>query len=143
MDDKSSEMNRFFSKCREKNLKITPQRTTLFEEILSAADHPTAEAMYQRVRKRLPNISFDTVNRTLTTFAEFGIIRQVENRGSVKRYDPNVDPHHHFQCIKCHRIIDFVDANYDKLDSPRNLPQGLLVLDKRVVLEGLCDRCRK
>jgi len=143
VNDKTSETERFFSKCRENNLKITPQRRVLFEALLSADDHPTAEVMYRRVREKLPNISYDTVNRTLLTFVEVGIIRQAESRESAKRFDPNVERHHHFHCIKCGRIIDFVDPNYDNFDSPRNLPEGLLVLGGRVVLEGICDRCRE
>lgn len=135
-------MERFFSKCRENNLKITPQRTALFEALLSADDHPTAEAMYRRVRERLPNISFDTVNRTLLSFVEFGIIKQAESRESAKRFDPNVERHHHFHCIKCGRIIDFMETNYDDLDSSSHLPEGVLVLGGRVVLEGICDKCR-
>ncbi|MBM3297837.1 MAG: transcriptional repressor, partial [Candidatus Aminicenantes bacterium] len=73
-------------KSREKGLKVTPQRAAIYEELLRARDHPTAEAVYRRVLKRMPNISFDTVNRTLLTFAQIGITKIVEGYGQAKRY---------------------------------------------------------
>ncbi len=137
------EMQRFYTECRKHHLKITPQRTVLFKELLSEPDHPTADMVYQRVRETLPNISYDTVNRTLLSFADLGIIRQIESRGTAKRFDPDVSQHHHFQCIKCGRIIDIEDESYNNIGLPKHLPEGLVVLDKHVVLEGICDTCHK
>jgi hypothetical protein len=38
-----------------------------FQELENLITHPAAEAVYQIVEKEYPNISFDTVNRTLLT----------------------------------------------------------------------------
>ena len=55
----------FRKKCREANLKITPQRTIIFDALVNDKGHPTADIVFQRVRKKIPNISFDTISRTL------------------------------------------------------------------------------
>lgn len=115
----------------------------MFEIMMESSDHPTAEAVYQKVRSKMPNISYDTVNRTLLSFAELGIIKMIQSRGSAKRFDPYLVQHHHFQCVKCNRIIDFQDAGYDQLKMPESLPKNLVVLEKKVVLEGICEQCRK
>ncbi len=133
----------FYQICAERELRVTPQRTALFEIMLAAEDHPTAEAVYRRARKRLPNISYDTVNRTLLIFVKYGIIRLVQSRGSAKRYDPNLSQHHHFQCVKCQRIIDFEEEKYNHIGPPTHLPKGTVILEKKVVLEGICEQCRK
>lgn len=138
----SAEIDRFYRQCKENNLKITPQRTALFEDMIDYRDHPTAETVYKRVREKLPNISYDTVNRTLLSFAEMGIIKQIETRGSAKRFDADIEQHHHFQCIRCGRITDFEDEGYNRLKMPETLPEGFIVLDKRVFLEGICSNCR-
>jgi Fur family peroxide stress response transcriptional regulator len=143
MQSKEKELNRFHTICRENGLKITPQRTELFRALLESKDHPTAEILYRKVLVKLPNISYDTVNRTLLSFAELGIIKQTVSRGSAKRFDPDVERHHHFQCVKCERIIDFTFKGYDSLQNPDILPKGVVVLDRKVVIEGICDRCRK
>ena len=54
----------FYMKCEEHGLKVTPQRVFIYEELLKATDHPSIDDIYQRVKRHLPNISFDTVYRT-------------------------------------------------------------------------------
>jgi Fur family peroxide stress response transcriptional regulator len=122
-------------------LKITPQRTAIFEELLKAKDHPTADDIYKRIVKRIPNISFDTVNRTLSTFAEIGLTTVVEGYGQAKRYDPDLGAHHHFRCVRCACIVDFQNKAYDDLAVPAEIGERFTVTGKKVVLEGLCGRC--
>jgi Fur family peroxide stress response transcriptional regulator len=129
--------------AKEKGLKITPQRTAIFEELLKAKDHPTADDIYKRIVKRIPNISFDTVNRTLATFAEVGLTRIVEGYGQAKRYDPDLGAHHHFRCVRCARIVDFRSKDYDDLAVPAEIGGRFTVTGKKVVLEGLCELCGK
>lgn len=133
----------FIKKCNQHGLKITPQRITIFKEIAKANDHPSASILYKRVRKHLPNVSFDTVFRTLETFAEIGVIKQVENSGELKRFDPDMNNHHHLHCIKCKKIIDFSNPTFDALKLPSEIVKDFKVINKRVVFEGLCKDCSK
>ena len=143
MQSKNDMLDAFRSKCEENNLKITPQRTAIYQEIMSASDHPSADVIYQRVRKKFPNISLDTINRTLLSFASMGFLRVVEGRGNPKRFDPDTDNHHHFQCVKCNTIIDFHNKGYDALEIPADIKRKLKVLNMKVVLEGICNKCMK
>jgi len=138
-----SALDFFFRKCKETGLKITPQRRALFQELLKARNHPTADDIYQRIVKRIPNISFDTVNRTLLTFSKIGMIKVVEGYGQAKRYDPDLRLHHHFRCTRCGRIIDFHNRDYDSLVVPEEISKRFTVTSKKVVLEGLCGGCGK
>jgi Fur family peroxide stress response transcriptional regulator len=139
MNDPALDM--FRRKAKEKGLKITPQRTAIFQELLKATDHPAAEVIYKRIVKKIPNISFDTVNRTLSKFSEVGLIKVVEGYGQAKRYDPDLGLHHHFRCVRCGRIIDFHNRDYDDLAVPPEIDQRFTVTGKKVVLEGLCAEC--
>jgi Fur family peroxide stress response transcriptional regulator len=146
MDTKSEKnemMAVFYKRSRERGLKITPQRTAIYQELIQAKDHPSADKIYKRILKKIPNISFDTVNRTLLTFSKIGITNIVEGYGQAKRYDPNLDTHHHFRCMKCNTIIDFHNKEYDNLKVPEDINKQFKVLNKKVVLEGLCTRCRR
>jgi Fur family peroxide stress response transcriptional regulator len=125
-------------------LRITPQRSLIFEELSKAKDHPTADAIYRRVRRKMPNISFDTVYRTLLSFAETEMVSLVEGYGEQKRFEPNVNNHHHCRCIKCHAIIDFSNDLYDSIKIPEAIStKEFQVLNKRVVLEGICSKCKR
>ena len=139
----NSRLDLFYRRSKEHGLKITPQRTAVYQELLKAKDHPSADIIYKRIVKKIPNISFDTVNRTLLTFSKIGITNIVEGYGQPKRYDPDLDTHHHFRCTHCNKIIDFHNEDYDNLIVPQELQKQFTVFSKRVVLEGLCDRCKK
>lgn len=131
----------FRQKCAEHHLKITPQRVTIYEELLKSKDHPSADLIYHRVKKTLSNISFDTVYRTLLSFVEMGMVNLVEGYGEKKRFEPNLNRHHHFRCLKCHDIIDFHNDAYDSIDTPEEVKKQFRVLRTRVVLEGICKKC--
>lgn len=134
--------NLFHEKCAKNGLKITPQRKIIYEELIKAKDHPTADVLYKRARKKLSNISFDTVYRTLLSFTEIGIVSLVEGYGEQKRFEPNLHQHHHFRCIKCHTIFDFENESYNDISVPAEVQKQGTVISKRVVLEGVCSKCK-
>jgi Fur family peroxide stress response transcriptional regulator len=146
MNDESGmtkeKMLSFEKACREHSLSITPQRVAIYKELISSGEHPSAVTIFNKVREYYSNISLDTVNRTLLTFHKIGLAKIVESTGEPKRFDPNLESHHHFRCISCGEIVDFRDESYDALEIPAKIKDKFVVLEKKVHLEGLCDRCR-
>jgi Fur family peroxide stress response transcriptional regulator len=59
----------FREKCRKYNLKVTPQRIVIYKELLKSKDHPNTDVLFKRIKNIIPDISLDTVNRTLLTFS--------------------------------------------------------------------------
>jgi Fe2+ or Zn2+ uptake regulation protein len=49
---KNNIMAVFYQRAKRKGLKITPQRTAIYEELLKAKDHPSADTIYKRIVKR-------------------------------------------------------------------------------------------
>jgi Fur family peroxide stress response transcriptional regulator len=133
----------FREKCRENNLKITPQRIVIYRELLKSKDHPNAEALHKRMKKIIPDISLDTVNRTLLTFSKIGIVKNVEGYGEPRRYDPKIENHHHFRCVNCNSLIDFNYKLYDDITIPGDIKKRFSVINKKILIEGYCDKCRK
>jgi Fur family peroxide stress response transcriptional regulator len=133
----------FREKCRKHGLKMTPQRLAIYKEMLKSKDHPNAEVLFKRVRTTCPDISFDTVNRTLLSFAQSGIIDIVEGYGEPRRYDPDTKNHHHFRCINCGTITDFAEESYTHFKVPQEIKKKFVVRNIKVLLEGYCHNCRK
>ncbi|MHC4174330.1 MAG: Fur family transcriptional regulator [Planctomycetota bacterium] len=131
----------FINLCRKKGLKVTPQRVTVYRELVGTNKHPSAEKLHSKVKKRFPSISLDTVNRTLLTLAEIGAAFVVEGSGDFKRFDANLCDHQHFKCVKCRKIIDFHHEPFDGIKLPQEIEQKYKVLRKTVYLEGICDSC--
>lgn len=142
-EDHSALTAHFRVRCKEHHLKITPQRTAIYEELIKSKDHPGAVDIFKKVRRVFPDISFDTVNRTLATFSEIGIVSVVEGYGQPKRFDSDTEPHHHFRCMRCNRIVDFHSKSFDRVRIPEEFDKRFNVLRKRIVLEGICDKCSR
>jgi len=136
------EIDAFQVKCRTAGLKVTPQRLAVYKVLIETKEHPSAEMAFRRVRKLLPNISLDTVNRTLSILSEIGAASVVEGSGDAKRFDGNLKAHQHFKCIKCKRIIDFYHKPFENVKVPANIGEKFTVLRKTVYFEGICDSCR-
>lgn len=135
-------MDAFQAKCRKAGLKITPQRMAVYKVLIESKQHPSADMVFRKVREVLPNISLDTVNRTLLTLAEIGAASIVEGSGDVKRFDGKLETHQHFKCVKCKRIFDFHYKPFDNIAVPKSISRKFIVLKKTVYLEGICDLCR-
>ena len=132
---------RFVAQCRTSGLKVTPQRVTIYKELISTDEHPSAERLYEKVRQVFPNISLDTVNRTLLTLSEIGAASIVEGSGDPKRFDGGSGRHQHFRCVACKRIIDFHHKAFDDIKVPASISKRFTVLKTTVYLEGICDAC--
>jgi Fur family peroxide stress response transcriptional regulator len=133
----------FIKRCKALRLKVTPQRIAIYRALLNSKEHPSADSIFQSIHSEYPFISFDTVNRTLLTFSQIGIIDVIESVSGVRRYDPNLRNHHHIHCIGCGEISDFYHEEYEAMKVPEPIQRKYTIINKRVVLSVLCARCRK
>ncbi|HOV88101.1 MAG TPA: transcriptional repressor [Syntrophobacteraceae bacterium] len=132
----------FIATLRGHGLQVTYQRLAIYQALYDNLDHPSAEVIYQQVRKRFPMISLGTVYKTLERFYEVGLVQKVSPVTEVARYDAKVDPHHHMVCLKCQSITD-LDAS--GLSHKITLPEGhdFRVLRHQVLIQGYCSDCHK
>ena len=132
----------FVDHCRRHRLKVTPQRLAIYKHLIQCKNHPSADDMFREIRRDYPNVSFDTVNRTLLTFSEIGLIDVIEGLGNQRRFDSDTRAHHHFHCVSCSAIIDFSNESFDRMEIPEEIRKKHTVFNKRVVLKGICNSCR-
>jgi Fe2+ or Zn2+ uptake regulation protein len=74
--------------------------------VLSTADHPSADEVFLRVRRKFPMVSRATVYNTLNLFVSKGLLRQFVLTGGRVVFDPNLDRHHHFIDVDSGQIED-------------------------------------
>jgi Fur family transcriptional regulator, peroxide stress response regulator len=135
-------MTRLRNKCREHGLRVTHQKVMIYKKLLKSLDHPSPEQIFTRLKRAFPEMSFDTIYRTLSTFDGIGLVNLVEGYGTARRFDPKLEKHHHFRCRKCGTIIDFTSDYYDKIDIPKDISKDCEILKLRVTIEGYCKKCR-
>ena len=122
---------------------MTPQRKILVEELRKLHTHPTADELYQAVRRRLPHISLGTVYRNLEILSRTGIIRKIEPGGAQRRFDGDLGIHQHIRCTECGRIDD-LPAGTAVTNCDQDLVEqtGYEVVECRVEFIGICPECR-
>ena len=125
---------------RSKGLRITPQRFSVYANLLSRRDHPTVEQILNEINADLPISSKATVYSALTVLREVGLVREVLLEEGITRYDANVEPHHHFYCHNCERIVDLPWETFSNLQLDR-LPTGLKAENYEVTVKGECESC--
>ena len=128
---------------RARRIAVTPQRLAILAALQGLADHPTADRIYQEVRRQLPAISFNTVYKTLEVFCQKGLAIKVNPLHEVARYDRSTQEHAHLICRRCHRILDLA-WQYPPLASlsPEML-NGFLPEQQRLMVWGLCRDCQE
>ena len=135
-------MRGFSEVCRSSGVKATHQRTEIYRELARTKEHPDAETIYARVRKRIPAISLDTVYRTLRLLEEKRIISRVGSLGERTRFDANTDRHHHFICKQCGYIGDFYNEELNDVPIPNDVEAMGTVISVHVELRGICKTCQ-
>lgn len=134
-------MEHFKEVCRNAGIRLTHQRLEIFREVLQDNDHPDAEKVFSRVRKKLPTVSLDTVYRTLWLAKDFGLITTLGPSRERTRFDANLNRHHHFICIKCGLISDFYSEALDVLTLPESVKAIGHPEATQVEVKGLCLKC--
>lgn len=126
---------------KSKGLRVTPQRFSVYAQLLSRTDHPTAEQILTVLNQHYPVLSQATIYSALQALREAGLVREVLLEEGVRRYDANVERHHHFRCRHCGAIEDIAWEAFQTIDLGR-LRTGLLGEKYEVTVEGLCNRCQ-
>jgi len=126
---------------RTKKVPLTHQRLAVYEELSARHDHPSAESLYESLRKQYPSLSLATVYKTLQTLHDMGMVARVDSPTSSARYDAIVETHHHAVCGGCGRIEDLFDPRLDRLPAPK--AAGFVVSGHSVHFHGLCAECAK
>lgn len=132
----------FAAACRRQGIKATHQRMEILRELAATGEHPDAETIFTRVRRRIPAISLDTVYRTLRMLEAKEVIARVPATTDRARFDANMARHHHFVCAVCGKIADFTSAALDGFSPPPEVRAMGRVDSVHVELRGRCQACQ-
>lgn len=123
-----------------RQLRYSRQREEIYQYLLASQEHPSAEMIYQDLRKRMDNLSLATVYRNLRVLEELGQVRRVNTPQNVERYDAYCHEHPHFVCSVCGRVMDLPDRLLDRLEDVTAL-QNCQVQWISLSFGGVCEQC--
>jgi len=122
----------------------TVQKQIILNSLCRFPVHPTADELYQRVRKVLPNISLGTVYRNLDKLTDSGDIQVIKSGRGQRRYDGNPARHLHIRCIYCGRVDD-LSAECDVKELIKQYEaqaSGYNISDVLIEFRGSCPACQ-
>jgi len=121
--------------------RYSKQREAVFNAVKSTDSHPSAEDVYESVRREIPNISLGTVYRNLSRLADSGKISTLELPDEVTRYDGNTSDHLHGICQECGRVVDVELSVHQNLHDYLSGISNFHVSRYSLTLHGLCRDC--
>jgi Fur family ferric uptake transcriptional regulator len=125
----------------QSNLRMTRQRQVILEELRKVNTHPSADEIYEMVRKRLPRISLGTVYRNLEILAESGEIQKLENGCNLKRFDGVAEDHYHIRCLDCDRVVDAPPGSEVFLSYELKGAANFKIAGHKLEFIGICHTC--
>jgi Fur family peroxide stress response transcriptional regulator len=129
-------------------MNYSKQKQLIYDIVKSTDTHPTADRIYTKARKKMPNIGIATVYRNLNTLVEEKAIICIKTVGKADRYDGRVDDHLHFECVHCGEIFDLMPSSIEEGEEAiENLCRVYGISRESIntgstVLRGVCDKCR-
>ncbi len=124
----------------EKKQRMTKQRKLILNVLKGLKTHPTADELYEEVRKAMPGISLGTVYRNLDLLAKNGQILKLESAGSQKRFDADMTPHCHVRCMSCGAVGD-IKERLPRPSIEGLSAKGFVLIEGCIEFYGLCQWC--
>ena len=141
--EKQKILNNFKEILRANNLKFTPQRFSILEEVLSNNDHRECENIYDSLKAKGKEISRATIYRTLEILVQGNFLRKIELGDCKARYESKINnPHHdHLICNSCGNILEFMDPEIERLQEKVAKEFQFKITKHIHQIFGLCKSC--
>jgi Fe2+ or Zn2+ uptake regulation protein len=123
--------------------RATKQREAILKVLRNTRSHPTADQIYDAVRKEVPNISKGTVYRNLQVLREDGAISELNLNGTISRYEEKQSRHYHFRCERCGRVFDLDEPVDTEIENRVAERTGFKVSSHQTEFRGLCKDCQQ
>lgn len=122
-------------------MKYSRQRNCIVECLRERTDHPTADMVFEQVRKTYPKISLGTVYRNLSLLASLGEIGRIPVLDGADRFDAVTAPHYHVICQKCGKVEDLMLPLEETLEKRAEAVYQGKILGHGICFAGICEEC--
>ena len=127
-----------------KGIRPSPQRIAIMDYLLDNCNHPTVEAVYDALHTSMPTLSKTTVYNTLKLFEKKQAVQILNIDERNVRLDAKMEPHAHFQCMRCGKIFDVPVKNGGKMVELLGMNEmtGFEVQQTQIYYKGICPHCQ-
>ena len=133
--------DQYEEQLRGAHLRVTQPRIAVLRAV-DAHPHGETDTILEAVRVELPDVSHQAVYDSLRALSETGLIRRIQPRDSLARYESRTgDNHHHAVCRNCGAIADVDCAVGDVPCLTASDDSGFAIDEAEVIYWGTCPAC--
>ena len=127
----------------ERTAKHFRKRDAILSCLRQTTEHPSADWVYAKLKPEIPDLSLGTVYRNLALFKEQGLITSLGTVKGVERFDGNTDPHVHYICSGCGKVLDLAEIQVpEELNASAAKASGGRVDSCQLTFTGICKNCK-
>jgi Fur family peroxide stress response transcriptional regulator len=126
---------------RSKGYKATPQRIAICRIALNSRAHPSAQQVYDEVKKIHPTVSLATVYKTLEVLKDLELVQEINFSKGQARFDSYMSPHINLICLKCGTITDLDNVAVKEIARKVAAVTKFKPTGQRVDVYGICQKC--
>ena len=128
---------------RDNGCKVTPQRLAVYETLSKTKEHPTAEAIYKKIKPVYPTMSFATVYKSVEILNRLKVIQVLNTGEDSFRYDADISQHAHIQCTVCGRVEDIKPLQVEALQNEVVKSTNYQLEGQQLYFFGICPNCQQ
>ncbi|TLP37652.1 Fur family transcriptional regulator [Arcobacter arenosus] len=125
---------------KEYNLKVTPQRVAIVEELYKNG-HMNIDDLYKNLLEKFPSISLATIYKNVNAMVEKIFLNEVKVPDAKTVYELVKEEHSHLVCSSCGKIEDII-IDTSVLNNTLSSVSNFKIDNTEVVFQGTCEKCQ-
>lgn len=137
------------TQLQKHGLRPTRIRKLILDLLYKIDGHYSAQEITDILKARGDKVGTATVYQNLEKLFNVSLIRRIAGADGLKRYDGDLTPHHHLECVSCGTLLDI---NLDHNAIHQLLPQarsqdkpvhGWTAIHSEITIKAICPSCQR